>query len=68
MGINATYDLTSPLTVQFLHINEVGQIFTITFLNVSKNHDPSPLRVQKRNTMKYDSQTKIVSHDLGHTG
>ena len=45
---------------------EVGQIFANTFLDVSKNHDPSPLQVQKSNTKKYDTQTKMVSSDLGH--
>ena len=45
---------------------EVGQIFRDTFSNVSKNHDPSPLQVQKSNKMKYDTQTKMVSYDLGH--
>ena len=47
---------------------EVGQILWSTFSNVSKNHDPSPLWVQKWNRGKYDTQTKMVSYDLGHTG
>ena len=37
---------------------KLGQIFHDTFSNMSKNHDPSPLRVQKSNKMKYDTQTK----------
>ena len=45
---------------------ELGQIFHSTFSNVSKNHDPSPLRVQKSDKMKYDTQTKMVSCDSGH--
>ena len=45
---------------------ELGQIFHDTFSNVSKNHDPSPLQVQKSDKMKYDTQTKMVSYDLGH--
>ena len=47
---------------------EVGQIAPDIFPNVAKNHDPSPLRVQKSNGMKYDTQTKMVSYDSGHTG
>ena len=43
---------------------EVGQIFSNTFSNVSKNHDPSPLQVQKHNRVKYDSHTKWVSYQL----
>ena len=46
---------------------EAGQLILDTFANVSKNHDPSPLRVQKSNRMKYDSQTKMVSYDSAHT-
>ena len=46
---------------------EVGQILRHTFSNVSKNHDPSSLQVQKGNRMKYDTQTKMVSYDLAHT-
>ena len=45
---------------------EVGQIFCDAFSNVSKNHDPSPIQVQEFNKMKYDTQTKMVSYDLGH--
>ena len=40
---------------------EQGQIFHNTFSNVSKNHDPSPLWVQKSNKMKYDTQITMVS-------
>ena len=46
---------------------EVGQIIQYTFPSVSKNHDPSALRVQKSNRMKYDTQTKMVSYHLEHT-
>ena len=67
MGINATYDPISPLTAQLSSIVEVGQLIPYTFANVSKNHDPSSLRVQKTNRMKYDTQTKMVSYDLAHT-
>ena len=64
-----------PLMTPFYHPQfhcsigmEVGQIFGHTFSNVSKNHDPSPLRLQKCNRRKYDTQTKMVSYDLEHTG
>ena len=67
MGINATYDPISPLTVPLLNINEVGQIAPDTFPNVAKYHDHSPLPMQKSNRMKYDTQTKMVSYDLAHT-
>ena len=53
--------LSSPVLV------EVGQLILYTFANVSKNHDPSLLWVQKTNKMKYDTQTKVVSDDLAHT-
>ena len=53
--------LNSPILV------EVGQLILDTFANVSKNHDPSSLRVQKTNRMKYDTQTKMVSYNLAHT-
>ena len=51
--------INSPILV------EVGQLIPYTF--VSKNHDPSSLRVQKTNKMKYDTQTKMVLYDLAHT-
>ena len=47
---------------------QVGQILRPKFSNVSKIHDPSPLQVQNRNRQKYDTQTKMVSYDWGHTG
>ena len=47
---------------------KVGQIFGWTFSNVSKIHDPSPLWLKKCNRRKYDTQTKMVSYDSGHTG
>ena len=53
--------LNSPVLV------EVSQLIPYTFANVSKNHDPSSLWVQKTNRMKYDTQTKMVSYDLAHT-
>ena len=53
--------INSPILV------EVGQLIPYTFANVSKNHDPSSLQVQKTNKMKYDTQTKMVSYDLAHT-
>ena len=63
-----------PLMTSFHHFQfhcsismEVGQILGHTFSNVSKIHDPSPLWVQKWNRGKYDTQTKMVSYDLGHT-
>ena len=63
-----------PLMTPFQHsqfhcsiLMEVGQIAPDTFPNVAKNHDPSPLGVQKSNRMKYDTQTKMVSYDSGHT-
>ena len=68
MGINATYD---PLHHSQFHLSmlmEVGQLILYAFQNGSKNHDPSPLQVQKSNRMKYDTQTKMVSYDLAHTG
>ena len=37
------------------------------FANVSKNHDPLSLQVQKTNRMKYDSKTKMVSYDSAYT-
>ena len=46
---------------------EVGQLIPDMFANVSKNHDPSPLLVQKSNRMKYDTQTNMVSYDWAHT-
>ena len=56
-----------PLMTPFNHLQfhspilmEVGRILRYTFSNVSKNHDPSSLRVQKSNRMKYDTQTKLV--------
>ena len=51
--------LNSPVLVQ------VGQLIPYTFAIVSKNHDPSSLRVQKTNRMKYDTQTKW-SHMTWH--
>ena len=63
-----------PLMTPFHHsqfhcpiLVEVGQLIPYTFSNVSKNHDPSPLRVQKSNRMKYDTQTKMVSYASAHT-
>ena len=63
-----------PLMTPFHHsqfhcpiLVEVGQLIPDTFANVSKNHDPSSLRVQKTNRMKYDTQTKMVSYNLAHT-
>ena len=63
-----------PLMTPFHHSQfhslisvEVGQIVPDMFSNVAKNHDPSSLRVQKSNRMKYDTQTKMVSYDLAHT-
>ena len=63
-----------PLMTPFNHsqfhcpiLVEVGQLIPDTFANVSKNHDPSPLQVQKSNRMKYDTQTKMVSYDWAHT-
>ena len=53
--------LNSPILVQ------VGQILQHTFSNMSKNHDPSSLPVQKNNRMKYDTQAKMVSYDSAHT-
>ena len=53
--------LNSPVLV------EVGQLIPYMFANVSKNHDPSSLRVQKTNRMKYDTQMKMVSYDSAHT-
>ena len=47
---------------------EVGQIFGCTFSNVSKINDFSPLQLQKCNRRKYDTQTKMVSCDLGILG
>ena len=56
-----------PLMTPFYHSQfhysifiEVGQITLDTFPNEAKNHDPQPLRVQKSNRMKYDTQTKMV--------
>ena len=63
-----------PLMTPFHHsqfhcpiLVEVGQLIPDTFANVSENHDPSPLRMQKSNRMKYDTQTKMVSYDWAHT-
>ena len=63
-----------PLITQFHHsqlnspiLVEVGQLILDMFANVSTNHDPSSLRVQKTNRMKYDTQTKMVSYDSAHT-
>ena len=67
MGINATYDPISPLTAQLSSIGGSRSTIPYTFANVSKIHDPSSLRVQKTNKMKYDTQTKLVSYDLAHT-
>ena len=53
--------INSPILV------EVGQLIPYTFANVSKIHDPSSLRVQKTNKMKYDTQTKMVSYNLAYT-
>ena len=65
---NATYDpQISPLTAQLSILVEVGQLIPDTFANVSTNHDPSSLRVQKTNRMKYDTKTKMVLYDLAHT-
>ena len=56
-----------PLMTPFNHsqfrspvLVEVGQLILDTFANVSKNHDPLSLQVQKTNRMKYDTQTKMV--------
>ena len=46
---------------------EVGQLIPSMFANVSKNHDPSSLQVQKTNRMKYDTHIKMVSYDLAYT-
>ena len=63
-----------PLMTPFHHsqfhspiLEEEGQILRHTFSNVSKNHDPSSLQVQKSNRMKYDTQIQMVSYDLAHT-
>ena len=63
-----------PLMTLFHHLQfhcsismEVGQILSRTCSNVSKIHDPSPFRAQKWNREKYDTQTKMVSYDWGHT-
>ena len=63
-----------PLMTPFHHLQlnfpilvEVGQLILDTFANVSTNHDPSSLWVQKSNRMKYDTKTKMVSYDLAHT-
>ena len=62
-----------PHNTQFHHshfnssiLTEVGQIFSNTFSNVPKNHDPSPLQVQKSNEVKYDIHTKWVSYQLAN--
>ena len=47
------------------HLMEVGQLIPNTFANVSTNHDPSSLQVQKTNRMKYDTKTKW-SHMTWH--
>ena len=64
-----------PLMTPFHHLQlnspilvEVGQLILDTFANVSKNHDPLSLRVQKTNRMKYDAKTKMVSYDSAHPG
>ena len=64
-----------PLMTSFHHLQfhcsismEVGQIWGCTFSNVSKIHDLSPLWVQNSNRRKCDTQTKMISYDLGHTG
>ena len=61
-----------PLMTLFDHsqfhysiLMDVGQINPDTFPN--PNHDPLPLQVQKSNSMKYDTQTKMISYDLAHT-
>ena len=63
-----------PLMTPFHHsqfhspiLVEVGQLIPDMFSNVSKNHYPSSLRVQKSNRMKYDTQTKMVSYEWAHT-
>ena len=63
-----------PLMTPFHHsqfhspiLVEVGRILWHTFSNVSKNHDPSSVWVQKSNRMKYDTQIKMVPYDLAHT-
>ena len=63
-----------PLMTPFHHsqfhcpiLTEVGQLILDTFANVSKNHDPSPLQVQKSNRMKNDTQMKMISYDSEHT-
>ena len=58
MGINATYDPISPLTVPLSNIGGSRlNIMTHIFECVQK-HDPSSLQVQKSNRMKYDTQIK----------
>ena len=47
---------------------EIGQIIRPCFQICPKNHDPSSLRLQKTNRMKYDRQIKMVLYDLRHTG
>ena len=66
----ASMPLMTPFNHSQFHspiLVEVGRILRHTFSNVSKNHDPSSLRVQKNNRMKYDTQTKMVSCDWAHT-
>ena len=64
-----------PLMTSFHHLQfhrsiwmQVGQMLWRTFSNVSKIHDPSPLPLPKCNRRKYDTQTKMVSYDSGHSG
>ena len=63
-----------PLMTPFHHSQlnslifvEVGQLIPDMFANVSTNHDPSSLQVQKTNRMKYDTKTQMVSYGLAHT-
>ena len=74
MGQTQLPQASMPLMTPFHHsqfhsqiLVEVVRIFRHTFSNVSKNHDPSSLRVQKTNRMKYDTKTKMVSYDWAHT-
>ena len=61
-----------PLVTPFHHsqfhspiLVEVGQLIPDMFSNVSKNHDPSLLRVQKSNRMKMTPKQKW-SHMTWH--
>ena len=68
MGINATYDLISSLTVSLFNINGSRSDHSRHISKCGqKNHDPLPLQVQESNRMKYDTQTKMISYDLAHT-